>query len=154
MNCFRVSEQKNKRATYSISEGGGQRSGKLGVSLSLSLVQTVDRLVTGAWEGAGISRGGVGPVVVGGVGIAMGVPIGGVVVQRIGFRLSQAKRGYGENYDLNRREMLNTVFLCEYPVFYHALHFCLTVVTRLVATEAWRDRYIASPSHRSQCAGG
>ena len=34
------------------------------------------------------------------IGIAMGVPIGGVVVQRIGFRLSQAKRGNGENYDL------------------------------------------------------
>merc|ERR1719476_639344 len=69
----------------SISEGGGQRS-KLGISLGLSLVQTVDRLVTVAGEGAGISRGGV-------------------VVQRIGFRLSQAERGYGENYD-------------------HALHFC------------------------------
>ena len=110
-------------------------------------MQTVDRLETGAWEGAGISRGGVRPVEV-------GVAVGGVVVQRIGFRLSQAKRGYGENYDLNRREMLNTVFLCEYPVFYHALHFCLTVVSRLVATGAWRDRYIASPSHRSQCAGG
>jgi hypothetical protein len=77
----------------SISEGGGQRSGKLGVSLGLSLVKTVDRLVTGAWERAGISRGGVRPVEV-------GVAVGGVVVQRIGFRLSQAKRGYGENYDL------------------------------------------------------
>ena len=63
-------------------------------------MQTVDRLVTGAREGAGISRGGVGPVEVGGVGIAMGVPIGGVEVQRIGFRLGQAKRGDGENYDL------------------------------------------------------
>ena len=105
MNYFRVSEQKNKSSTYSISEGGGQRSGKLGVSLGLSLVKTVDRLETVAWEGAGISRGGVRPVEV-------GVAVGGVVVQRIGFRLSQAKRGYGENYDLNKREMSNTVFLC------------------------------------------
>ena len=61
-------------------------------------MKTVDRLVAVAWEGAGISRGGIGPVEVGGA-------VGGVVVQRIGFRLSQAKRGYGENYDLNR-EML------------------------------------------------
>ena len=143
------------KSSYSISEGGGQRS-KLGISLGLSLVKTVDRLVTMSREGAGISRGGVGPVVVGGVGIAMGVPIGGVVVQRIGFRLSQAERGYGENYDLNR-EMLDIETEVSFFVIqmaYHALHFCLTVVTRLVATEAWRDRYIASPSHRSQCAGG
>ena len=69
-------------------------------------MKTVDRLVTMSGEGAGISRGGVEPVVVGGVGVAMGVPVGGVVVQRIGFRLSQAERGYGENYDLNR-EMLD-----------------------------------------------
>ena len=67
-------------------------------------MQTVDRLVTCSGEGAGISRGSVRPVEV-------GVAVGGVVVQRIGFRLSQAKRGYGENYDLNR-EMLDTVFLC------------------------------------------
>ena len=123
-------------------------------------MQTVDRLVTGAGEGAGISRGGVGPVVVGGVGIAMGVPVGGVVVQRIGFRLSQAERGYGENYDLNR-EMLDIEIETEVSFFvnqlaYHALHFCLTVVTRLVATEAWRDRYIASPvpGHCRRGAGG
>ena len=39
----------------------------------------------------------VGAVVVGGV---PSVAVGGVVVQRVGFRLSQAERGYGENYDL------------------------------------------------------
>ena len=107
MNYFRVSQYKNKRATHSISEGEGQRS-KLGVSLGFSLVKTVDRLVAVAWEGAGISRGGIGPVEV-------GVAVGGVVVQRIGFRLSQAKRGYGENYDLNR-EMSDTVFLCVFNI--------------------------------------
>ena len=122
-------------------------------------MKTVDRLVTMSGEGAGISRGGVGPVVVGGVGIAMGVPVGGVVVQRIGFRLSQAERGYGENYDLNR-EMLDIettgVSFFVIQMAYHALHFCLTVVTRLVATEAWRDRYIASPvpGHCRRGAGG
>jgi hypothetical protein len=99
----------------SISEGRGQRSGKLGVSLGLSLVKTVDRLVTGAWERAGISRGGVRPVEV-------GVAVGGVVVQRIGFRLSQAKRGYGENYDLNRRAMLNTACL-SLCIQYFTMHF-------------------------------
>ena len=56
------------------------------------------------------------------IGKAMGVPIGGVVVQRIGFRLSQAKRGYGENYDLNR-EMSDTVFLCVFNIFYFTMHF-------------------------------
>ena len=70
----------------------------LGIRSGLSLVQTVDRLVTGAGEGAGISRGGVRSVEV-------GVAVGGVVVQRIGFRLSQAKRGYGENYDLIKMGM-------------------------------------------------
>ena len=78
-------------------------------------MKTVDRLVAGAWEGAGISRGGIGPVEV-------GVAVGGVVVQRIGFRLSQAKRGYGENYDLNR-EMSDTVFLCVFNIFYFTMHF-------------------------------
>ena len=61
-------------------------------------------MVTGAGEGAGISRGGIRPVEV-------GVAVGGVVVQRIGFRLSQAERGYGENYDLNNK-MLGGDFLC------------------------------------------
>ena len=68
-------------------------------------MKTVDSCVTSG-EGSGVARGKVGAGVVAmTIGIAMGVPIGGVVVQRIGFRLGQAKRGYGENYDLNR-EML------------------------------------------------
>ena len=68
-------------------------------------MQTVDRLVTGAREGAGVSRGGVGSVEVGVGGVAMGVSVGGVEVQGIGFRLSQAERGYGENYDLIKMGM-------------------------------------------------
>ena len=39
-----------------------------------------------------------------GVGmVAMGIPIGGIKVQGIGFRLSQREGGYGENYDLERK---------------------------------------------------
>ena len=88
-----------------VPEGGGQRSGhwavidigggqgQLGVSLGLSLVQTVDRLVTGAGQRPSIAGGVVRSVEV-------GVAVGGVVVQRICFRLSQDKRGYGENSDL------------------------------------------------------
>ena len=88
-----------------VPEGGGQRSGhwavidigggqgQLGVSLGLSLVQTVDRLVTGAGQSPSIAGGVVRSVEV-------GVAVGGVVVQRICFRLSQDKRGYGENSDL------------------------------------------------------
>ena len=51
------------------------------------------------WEGAGITRGSIGSV-------EIGVRVGGVQVGRIGFRLSQAKRGYGENYDLEHKEKL------------------------------------------------
>lgn len=93
----------------SITESGGQRSSnwsivdvrcssggeeKLGISFSLgfSLVKTVDSLVTSG-EGSSVSRGGVGAVEVGGgVGVrVVGVSVGSVVVQRIGFRLSQTK---------------------------------------------------------------
>ena len=79
-------------------------------------MQTVDRLVTGAWEGAGISRGGIRPVEV-------GVAVGGVVVQRICFRLSQAKRGYGENYDLNKREMRCQTLSFFVNIQYFTMHF-------------------------------
>ena len=54
----------------------------------------MDRLVAVTREGAGIARCKVRSVC---IGVGM---IGGIVVQRIGFRLSQAERGYGENYDL------------------------------------------------------
>ena len=58
-------------------------------------MQTVDRLVTGAGQRPSIAGGVVRSVEV-------GVAVGGVVVQRICFRLSQDKRGYGENSDLKR----------------------------------------------------
>jgi len=71
---------------------GGEE--KLGISFSLgfSLVQAVDSLVT-SWGVGGVSRGSVGAVEVGGgVGVpVVGVSVGSVVVQRIGFRLSQTK---------------------------------------------------------------
>ena len=54
-------------------------------------MKTVDSCVASS-ERSGVSRGEVGAGVVAmTIGIAMGVPIGGVVVQRIGFRLSQTK---------------------------------------------------------------
>merc|ERR1719389_35388 len=80
-----------------VAEGGGEGPGhQLRVSLGLALVQPVHGLVAGAGQGTGVARGIVGAVVVGGV---PSVAVGGVVVQRVGFRLSQAERGYGENYD-------------------------------------------------------
>ena len=53
-------------------------------------MKTVDRLVAGSWERPSVAGGVVRSVEV-------GVAVGGVVVQRICFRLSQDKRGYGEN---------------------------------------------------------
>ena len=50
----------------------------------------MDGLVTGARERSSVSRGIVRSVEV-------GVAVGGVVVQRICFRLSQDKRGHGDN---------------------------------------------------------
>ena len=67
---------------------------ELRISFSFTLVETMDRLVAVTREGASIARCIVRSVC---VGVGM---IGGIVVQRIGFRLSQAERGYGENYDL------------------------------------------------------
>ena len=55
----------------------------------------MDGLVASARERSSVSRGIVRSVEV-------GVAVGGVVVQRICFRLSQDKRGYGENSDLKR----------------------------------------------------
>ena len=76
-------------------------------------MKTVDSCVASG-EGSGVSRGEVGAIEVAmTIGTTMGVPIGGVVVQRIGFRLSQAKRGYGENYDLNtERCQTLSFFVC------------------------------------------
>ena len=70
----------------------------LGVSFSFSLVESVDILVAVTRvERTSIARG-VGMV---GVGVVGGVQVGGV-----GFRLSQAERGYGENYDLIIKESI------------------------------------------------
>ena len=66
---------------------------KLRFSIGFTLVETVDRLIAVTRERASISRCKVRPVCV-------RIGMWGIVVQRIGFRLSQAKRGYGENYDL------------------------------------------------------
>ena len=91
------------------------------VSLSFSLVETVDRLVTVSRQRASIARCIVRSVKV-------GVGIRSIVVKRVGFRLSQAERGYGENYDLNKENLLFTVGLFSYKS-YHTLHdVCLTVV--------------------------
>merc|ERR1719367_1940594 len=65
---------------------------QLRISLSLTLMKTVDRLIAGTRERTSIARCGIWSVQV-------WVPIGSIVVQGIGFRLSQAERGYGENYD-------------------------------------------------------
>merc|ERR1712012_488807 len=91
-----------------VTEGSGQRSShwsiidigssvdqELGVSLGLSLVESVDSLVATV-ESSGVSRCIVGSVV---VGVGGSITIGSIVVQGVGFRLSQAERGYGENYD-------------------------------------------------------
>ena len=90
-----------------VPEGGGQRSGhwavidigggqgQLGVSLGLSLVETVDRLVTGAGQSPSIAGGVVRSVEV-------RVAIRGIVVQRISFRFCQAERGDNENSDLKK----------------------------------------------------
>merc|ERR1719429_962968 len=70
----------------------------LGISLSFSLVESVNSLVAVSRQGSSISRGSVGVVDIG-VVVAISITIGSIVVQGVGFRLSQAERGYGENYD-------------------------------------------------------
>ena len=50
-------------------------------------------------QGSSISSGSIGVVDIG-VVVAISITIGSIVVQGVGFRLSQAERGYGENYDL------------------------------------------------------
>ena len=80
----------------SIINIGSSVDQELGVSLGLSLVESVDSLVATV-ESSGVSRCIVGSVV---VGVGGSITIGSIVVQGVGFRLSQAERGYGENYDL------------------------------------------------------
>ena len=87
----KVTEGSSERSSHgSIINVGGSQSQELGVSLRLSLVQTMDGLVAVAGERPSVPGGVVRSVEV-------GVTVGGVVVQRICFRLSQDKRGYGEN---------------------------------------------------------
>ena len=89
-----ISEGSSQRSSNrSIINVRGSHSQQLGVSLGLSLVKTMDGLVTGPREGSSIPGGVVRSVEV-------WVAVRGVVVQRICFRLSQDKRGYGENSDL------------------------------------------------------
>ena len=108
-----VSHWKNKWSWNWSNKRGSKRSSKRGsngsnmgrwemkasiekelrLSISLTLVKTVDRLIAVARERAGITRCKVWSV-------GIRVCKRGIVVQGIGFRLSQAKRGYGENYDL------------------------------------------------------
>jgi hypothetical protein len=91
-----------------ISEGGGERSGhravidiggsrsqELGVSLGLSLVETMNRLVAGSRERPCVAGAVVGSVEV-------GVTVRGIIVQRISFRFCQAERGDNENSDLKK----------------------------------------------------
>ena len=66
---------------------------QLRISLSLTLMKTVDRLIAGTRKRSSIARCIVWSV-------QASIAIGSIVVQGIGFRLSQAERGYGENYDL------------------------------------------------------
>merc|ERR1719266_3233501 len=73
-------------------EGEAGVKEKLRISLSLTLMKTVDRLIAGTRERTSIARCIVWSV-------EASIAIGSIVVQGIGFRLSQAERGYGENYD-------------------------------------------------------
>ena len=56
-------------------------------------MKTVDRLIAGTRERTSIARCIVWSV-------EISIAIRSIEVQGIGFRLSQAERGYGENYDL------------------------------------------------------
>ena len=78
---------------------------ELRISLSLTLMKTVDRLIASARERTSIARCRVWSVQV-------GVAIRGIVVQGIGFRLSQAERGYGENYDLETIFISPCIIIC------------------------------------------
>ena len=78
-------------------ERGQAVGGQQHCRVSLPLVQAVDGLVTVSGQGARVSAGGVRSVEVGVVAVR------GVEVQGVGFRLSQAERGYGENYDLRTK---------------------------------------------------
>ena len=92
-----------------ISEGSSQGSGKLCVSLGLSLVETMNGLVAGSRERSSVARGVVRSVEV-------GVTVGGIIVQRISFRFCQAERGDNENSDLNKNNIKSLIVEVEEEV--------------------------------------
>ena len=53
-------------------------------------------------------------------------------MQRVGFRLSQAERGYGENYDLAGKYLLE-----DQKIFNHHSHHALHVVLSLCSADKW-----------------
>merc|ERR1712038_1903966 len=79
----------NKGSSSSKVEAGVKE--QLRISLSLTLMKTVDGLIAGTRKRSSIARCIVWSV-------QASIAIGSIVVQGIGFRLSQAERGYGENY--------------------------------------------------------
>ena len=60
-------------------------------------------------------------------------------MQRVGFRLSQAERGYGENYDLPGKYLLEDK---KYLASFSPCTSCLTAVVRLVPGAGWKAGYI------------
>merc|ERR1719270_486954 len=112
VDVLRESLKRNRSQTSvcgdKISKSSGERSSNWSLNnrlkelgVSFSFVDTVNGLKTCSWKFTSVTRCICRS-------IEIWVCVGGVRgVQRIGFRLSQAERGYGENYD-------------------HALHFCLT----------------------------
>merc|ERR1712165_187919 len=81
---------------------------QLRISLSLTLMKTVDRLIAGTRKRSSIARCIVWSV-------QASIAIGSIVVQGIGFRLSQAERGYGENYDHALHNVYRTAVLRRVP---------------------------------------
>merc|ERR1712038_45872 len=81
---------------------------QLRISLSLTLMKTVDGLIAGTRKRSSIARCIVWSV-------QASIAIGSIVVQGIGFRLSQAERGYGENYDHALHNVYRTAVLRRVP---------------------------------------
>merc|ERR1719245_2571834 len=98
--CYKRSSGHKRSSSwgYKGSNRGSSREVKTSVEeqlrliLSLTLMKTVDRLIAGTRERTSIARCIVWSV-------EISIAIRSIEVQGIGFRLSQAERGYGENYD-------------------------------------------------------
>merc|ERR1712165_501867 len=103
-----------KRSSWG-NKGSSSRKGKasvkeqLRISLSLTLMKTVDRLIAGTRKRSSIARCIVWSV-------QASIAIGSIVVQGISFRLSQAERGYGENYDHALHNVYRTAVLRRVPM--------------------------------------